>query len=140
MFTPQQGDQLPEMLTRSERQQAIADILELRKEFKKLDMPEGLVKQFAKPPSNPSECAFALTTRVLSADLKSRVTPCQFGGNPDCSSCGCIASMALAGVAAHKWGGFIPVGAIFDASVKIGRARSRSGVPAQAAAQFNVLK
>jgi MoaA/NifB/PqqE/SkfB family radical SAM enzyme len=140
MFTPQQGDQLPEMLTRSERQQAIADILELRKEFKKLDMPEGLVKQFAKPPSNPSECAFALTTRVLSADLKSRVTPCQFGGNPDCSSCGCIASMALAGVAAHKWGGFIPVGAIFDASVKIGRARSRSGVPTQAAAQFNVLK
>jgi MoaA/NifB/PqqE/SkfB family radical SAM enzyme len=140
MFTPQKGDQLPEILTLSERQRAISDILQLRKEFKKLDMPEGLVNQFAKPPKDPSECVFALTTKVLSADLKSRITPCQFGGNPDCSSCGCIASMALAGVAAHKWGGFIPVGAIFDASVKIGRARARNAVAAQATAQFNVIK
>jgi hypothetical protein len=66
----------------------------------------------------------------LSADLKTRVVPCQFGGNPDCSSCGCIASMGLAAVAAHKLGGFIPVGAIFKASVKIGRARMKGNLPA----------
>jgi len=50
--------------------------------------------------------------------------PCQFGGNPDCSSCGCVASMGLAAIAAHKLGGIIPVGAIFKASVRIGHARS----------------
>ena len=42
------------------------------------------------------------------------VVPCQFGGDPDCGSCGCIASMGLAAVGAHKLGGVIPVGAIFQ--------------------------
>jgi len=88
-------------------------------------MPEGLIRQFATPPASPQECVFALTTGVLSADLKTRVVPCQFGGNPDCSSCGCIASMGLAAVAAHKLAGIIPVGAIFKASVRIGRARAK---------------
>jgi len=97
----------------------------LRKEFPKLDMAEGLIKQFATPPHSPAECVFALTTRTLSADLKTTVSPCQFGGNPDCGSCGCIASMGLAAVAAHKLGGFIPVGAIFRASLRIGQARER---------------
>src|SRR3984893_16563201 len=121
LFTPQIGDQLPEMLRPEEREQAIADMLTLRKQFLKLDMPEGMIRQFASPPSNPTECVFALTTQTLSADLKTKIVPCQFGGKPDCSSCGCIASMGLAAVAAHKLGGVIPVGAIFNASIKIGR-------------------
>lgn len=123
LFTPQVGDDLPEMLLPQERDSAIRDLLALRKEFPKLDMPEGMIRQFAAPPSNPSDCVFALTTQTLSADLKTRITPCQFGGIPDCSSCGCIASMGLAAVAAHRLGGIIPVGAIFKASVKIGQAR-----------------
>lgn len=122
LFTPQRGDRMPEILTSAQRATAIADLLRLQKEFPKLDMPEGLIKQFASPPRSPDECVFALTTQVLSADLRTKVVPCQYGGNPDCSSCGCIASMGLAAVAAHKWGGFIPVGAIFSASVNIGRA------------------
>ena len=130
LFTPQQGDRLPEILQPGERRQAIADLLVARKEFPKLDMPEGLILQLATPPHSPTECVFALTTQTLSADLKTRVMPCQFGGNPDCSSCGCVASMGLAAVAAHKLGGFIPVGTIFRASVKIGQARNRSITPA----------
>jgi len=47
LFTPQVGDPLPEALQRDERQQAIADMLALRKEFPKLDMPEGMILQFA---------------------------------------------------------------------------------------------
>src|SRR5215469_11929695 len=101
----------------------------LRKEFPKLDMPEGLIRQFANPPLHPEECVFALTTRVISADLKTRVLPCQFGGDPDCGSCGCIASMGLAAVAAHKLGGIIPVGAIFRASLKIGQSRANGVIP-----------
>ena len=125
LFTPQVGDQLPEILTPQERRQAIEDMLELRKAFPKLDMPEGMIRQFATPPHSPQDCVFALTTQTISADLETKIVPCQFGGNPDCAQCGCIASMGLAAVAAHKLGGFIPVGAIFKASVRIGQARSK---------------
>jgi MoaA/NifB/PqqE/SkfB family radical SAM enzyme len=128
LFTPQIGDQMPEMLRPEEREWAIADMLMLRKEFRKLDMPEGLIRQFACPPPNPEECVFALTTHTLSADLKTRIVPCQFGGNPDCGSCGCIASMGLAAVAAHKLGSVISVGAIFKTSIKIGRLRAERSV------------
>jgi len=124
LFTPQQGDRMPEILEPAERARAIADMFTLREAFPKLDMPRGLIQQFATPPRNPEECVFALTTRIISADLKTRVTPCQFGGNPDCGSCGCVASMGLAAVAAHKLGGIIPVGPIFRASLKIGQRRA----------------
>src|SRR5580704_266805 len=129
LFTPQVGDWLPEMLQKHERQNAIFDMLALRKEFPKLDMPEGMIRQFASPPKNPRECVFALTTQTISADLTTKIVPCQFGGNPDCGSCGCIASMGLAAVAAHRLGGIIPIGAIFKASIKIGRARAQFRAP-----------
>lgn len=125
LFTPQIGDNLPEMLTTADRRRVIAELLQLRKEFPKLDMPEGLIRQMESPPHHPEECIFAMTTQTLSADLKTKITPCQFGGNPDCESCGCVASMGLAAVAAHKLGGIIPVGSIFRASVRIGRRRSK---------------
>jgi MoaA/NifB/PqqE/SkfB family radical SAM enzyme len=128
LFTPQIGDQLPEILSKEERLRAIQEMTRLRKQFAKLDMPEAMIRQFAAPPHNPDECVFALTTQTISADLQTKITPCQFGGNPDCASCGCIASMGLAAIAAHKLGGVLPVGAIFKASIAIGqwRARSRS--------------
>jgi MoaA/NifB/PqqE/SkfB family radical SAM enzyme len=132
LFTPQIGDDLPEILTPEERRQVIVQLLDLRKKFPKLDMPEGLIQQLAQPPHSPAECVFALTTRTISADLKTKIEPCQFGGTPDCGSCGCIASMGLAAVAAHKLGGIIPVGAIFKASIKLGQIRaSRSPEPPQ---------
>lgn len=135
LFTPQVGDQLPEILTTEERKQAIADMLVLRTRFPKLDMPEGMIRQFAAPPSNPAECVFALTTRTLSADLQTKIVPCQFGGNPDCASCGCIASMGLAAVAAHRLGGIIPVGAIFKASIKIGQKLAKGEPPASSSSE-----
>src|SRR5260370_12268335 len=98
-------------------------MVEVRKRYSKLEMGEGLIRQFASPPKAPEECVFARTTRTLSADLKTEVTPCQFGGNPDCGSCGCIASMGLAAVAAHKLGGIIPLGMLFRTSLKIGQIR-----------------
>jgi hypothetical protein len=118
-FTPQVGDLLPEILQPQERRQAIADIRVLRKVFPKLDMAEGLIQQFAKPPCSPRDCVFALTPHTLSADLNTKIVPSQFGGNPDCGSCGCVASMAV--IAAHRLGGIIPVGVIFKASLRIGK-------------------
>ncbi len=69
---------------------------------------------------------FARTTMSVSADLTTRITPCQFGGAPDCANCGCMASAGLAAVARHQLFGFVPVGSIFTGSVAIGeRARRR---------------
>jgi MoaA/NifB/PqqE/SkfB family radical SAM enzyme len=121
LFTPQVGDQLSEILSSEERDRAITDMTKLRKTYRKLDMPDAVIRQFASPPHSPQECVFALTTQTLSADLRTKITPCQFGGNPDCASCGCFASMGLASVAAHKLGGLLSVGSIFKASLKIGQ-------------------
>jgi hypothetical protein len=140
LFTPQIGDRLPEMLEPHERMQAISDMTQLRKQYPKLDMPEELIRQFFSPPQSPKDCVFALTTRTLSADLKTEITPCQFGGRPDCESCGCIASIGLASVAAHKLGGIIPVGAIFKASVRIGRTRMKARAKHQAKEALRILQ
>lgn len=129
MFTPQVGDQMPEILSSQERTRAIADMLELRNQYPKLDMPAVVIRQFASPPQSPQDCVFALTTQTLSADLDTLITPCQFGGTPDCSSCGCMASMGLASIADHKLGGMLSVGSIFKASFKIGQSRAKSGTP-----------
>lgn len=139
LFTPQVGDRLPEMLTAEERNRAVMEMTELRKRYPKLDMADGLIRQFSAPPSSPKDCVFALTTRTVSADLKTEITPCQFGGTPDCASCGCIASMGLAAVAHHKLGGVIPVGAIFRASIKIGRTRAKRDAP-QVKQHFPILQ
>ncbi len=141
IFTPQIGDSMPEILTPEERRRAIAELMELRREFPKLDMREGMIKEFANPPQSPKDCIFAQTTQTLSADLKTKVTPCQFGGNPDCSQCGCIASMGLAAVGNHKLGGIIPVGAIFKASVSIGQMfRPSEPVPIAKPVELKVLR
>jgi len=121
LFTPQIGDQMEEMLTGEERGRAIQEMLLLRRRYRKLDMPESLIQQFDSPPSGPSDCVFAQTTTTISADLRTEIGPCQFGGNPDCSNCGCMASMGLAAIASAKVWGVIPVGALFRASMKIGQ-------------------
>ena len=57
----------------------------------------------------------------MSADFKRPISPCQFGGNPDCSSCGCIASAGLGAIARHRLPGGLRVGAIFENSLRVGR-------------------
>lgn len=84
LFTPQQGDRLPEMLAPDERARVIRELGVFRTQYSRLEMPDGLIRQFAKPPQSPDECIFARTTVTLSADLTTRITPCQFGGKPDC--------------------------------------------------------
>ena len=140
LFTPQVGDQMPEILSEEERARAIAELVELRSQYSKLDMPEAMIRQFASPPHSPQDCVFALTTQTLSADLQTKITPCQFGGNPDCASCGCIASMGLAAVAAHKLGGILSVGTIFKASIKIGQIRARSRTKYEAKSTLPILQ
>src|ERR1700754_5074646 len=121
IFTPQQGAVGPELLTAEERIKVIQELGELRTRFPVLDMSERVLREFLNPPKSPDECIFARTTEIVSADLKTHVTPCQFGGNPDCSQCGCVASMGLAAVGHHKVVGGLTAGQIFKASELVGR-------------------
>ena len=56
----------------------------------------------------------------MSADLKQPITPCQYGGDPDCTQCGCMASVGLAALGDYRLGGLMPVSAIFRASLAVG--------------------
>jgi len=120
LYTPQIGEVSDERLRPIDREIVVADLMALRVRYPKLALPKGLIEVYAEPPSSPDECVFARTTTVLSADLKTVVTPCQYGGVPDCSQCGCIASAGMAAVARHNLFGFIPVGMIFNGSLKVG--------------------
>jgi MoaA/NifB/PqqE/SkfB family radical SAM enzyme len=121
LYTPQVGEISAERLTPGDRARVVADLMALRLRYPKLEAPKGLIDVYANPPSSPDECVFAKTTQTISADLTTRITPCQFGGNPDCSNCGCIASAGLAALARHQLFGFVPVGAIFTRSLKVGQ-------------------
>jgi len=121
IFTPQRGAADPEILTPSQRAATIAELQQLRNKYPKLDMPEVLIREFATPPRNPEDCVFARTTEIVSADLKTRISPCQFGGEPDCTQCGCIASMGLAAVGHYRVAGPVTAGQIFMASDRFGK-------------------
>jgi MoaA/NifB/PqqE/SkfB family radical SAM enzyme len=133
LYTPQVGEVSDEILRPEERRRAIDDLREMRRRYPKLVLPEGLLNVYANPPHSPDECIFARTTTTISADLTTSISPCQFGGAPDCSNCGCIASAGLAAIARHRLLGVIPVGAIFEGSLKIGAQVRRLGAdPARA--------
>jgi sulfatase maturation enzyme AslB (radical SAM superfamily) len=125
LYTPQKGEISAERLTAADRAKVIAELRRLRPVFSKLQMLDGMLNVYATPPSSPDSCIFAQTTECFSADLERRITPCQLGGNPDCSNCGCIASAGLEAIGRHKLKGGIPVGKIFYASMKIGQTVAR---------------
>ncbi len=119
LFTPQIGEASSEVLTPEARAQVVRELLELREVYPKVRMPKEMIKMFLAPPADPEHCVFARTTESLTADLTTQVTPCQFGGNPDCSQCGCVASAGLKAVT-HQTVAGISVGWLFDQSLKIG--------------------
>ena len=129
LFTPQIGEQSIEILPQETRLQVIRDLLELRKVFSKLAMGKGMIEAYANPPSNPSKCIFARTTTTVTANLRTRITPCQFGGTPDCSQCGCIASAAFHAIGQHRLPLGIRVGTIYDVSLKVGNVVAGLGSP-----------
>src|SRR5438067_12020309 len=105
----------------------------LRLRFPKLAVEKAVLDVFLNPPQSPNECVFAQMTACVSADFETRITPCQFGGTPDCSNCGCLASAGLAAVARHRLFGLIPLEGIFNGSLKVGE-RLRRLRPAEESA------
>ncbi|OFW15139.1 MAG: radical SAM protein [Acidobacteria bacterium RIFCSPLOWO2_12_FULL_67_14] len=125
LYTPQRGEISAERLSAADRARVIADLRRLRHAFSKLQLLDGMLNVYARPPESPDDCIFAQTTSCVSSDLERRITPCQFGGDPDCSNCGCIASAGLEAIGRHRLAGGLPVGRIFYASLQVGRTVAR---------------
>jgi MoaA/NifB/PqqE/SkfB family radical SAM enzyme len=129
LYTPQVGEMSAERLLPADRQRVVAALMHLRTRYPKLRMPKGMIQVYNEPPQSPDECIFAQTTTCLSADFERQISPCQFGGTPDCANCGCIASAGLGAVGRHRLPGGIRVGALFQGSLRIGQSvrRLRAG-------------
>ena len=121
LYTPQAGEESAEKLQPEDRARVVDTLRKLRPQFPKLQMPTQLLDAYLAPPDSPDDCVFAQTTDCVSADLQTRITPCQFGGTPDCANCGCMASAGLAAVGRHRLGGVLPIDTLFAGSLRIGR-------------------
>jgi sulfatase maturation enzyme AslB (radical SAM superfamily) len=136
IFTPQLGQANSETLPPESRESVIDTLLQLRREFPKLEMPEELLAVYRDPPRAPHSCMFAKTTRTVAADFERTINPCQFGGTPDCSQCGCIAAAGLGAIDRHRLLPGIRVGMIYSLSYRLGqwlkrvRSRRNTGVGA----------
>jgi MoaA/NifB/PqqE/SkfB family radical SAM enzyme len=120
LYTPQVDEVSAERLRPIDRERAITDLMALRFRYSKLRMNEHILQAYSEPPSSPDECVFARLTTTISADLTTKITPCQFGGVPDCSNCGCLASAGLAAIGRHRLFGIIPLASVFEQSLRVG--------------------
>ena len=134
VYSPQIGEESAEKLRIEDRVSLAQQLPPLAKKYKKLLFTEGLAKAFLRPPANPDDCIFAKMSANYSADLETRVEPCVFGGNPDCSQCGCAISTGLHWVRSVKVG-FVKIDYLISGSVKIGQAvnrlRSQAAAPSR---------
>jgi MoaA/NifB/PqqE/SkfB family radical SAM enzyme len=125
LYSPQIGEESAERLTLENREQIAATLPELRASNPKLLLPEGMARAFVNPPANPNQCLFSKMSTNYSADLRTHVEPCVFGGNPDCSQCGCSISSALHWIRDVNVVGPVKVGHLVRTSLAIGSAVSR---------------
>jgi MoaA/NifB/PqqE/SkfB family radical SAM enzyme len=122
IYTPQEGDESGERLRPQDRETLFHELSAVA-DFPKVHLPRQVLEGYRQPPRSPGECTFAKLTTVISADLQTRVTPCQLGGKPVCEECGCIASAGMHALANIKLGGFIPLSSILNASIRLGGKR-----------------
>jgi hypothetical protein len=125
LYTPQVGEVSAERITPESRQSLSHLLPELRRKFPKLLMTDGFAQAFLEPPENPADCTFSKMSVNYSADLRTRVEPCIFGGEPDCSTCGCAVSVGLHWAGNYKIAGPLSVRHLVNASVAIGTTVNR---------------
>ena len=133
LYTPQKGEDSPERLLPDDRRRVVAELADLhRQEPKLVDMKPQILAGYLSPVASPEDCIFAQTTACVSSDLKRPITPCQFGGDPDCTQCGCMSSAALEAVGNFKLPGGVRPGQLFWVSRRVGagvaRLRGRAAV------------
>ena len=120
LFTPQKGEHTPERLSASERMLAIERIAALRPVYPKLHAPQMVLDGYRHPPASPAQCIFAQVTHCVASDLSTPILPCQIGGRPECSECGCLAGAGLTSVGNIRLAGILKLSNIFRISKKVG--------------------
>jgi MoaA/NifB/PqqE/SkfB family radical SAM enzyme len=122
LYSPQIGEESAERLSAEDRERVARVLPRLKSSYPKLLLPEGMARAFVNPPKNPEECLFSKMSLNYSADLRTRVEPCVFGGTPDCSQCGCSISSALHWIRDVKIAGPLKAGHLVRSSLAVGSA------------------
>jgi organic radical activating enzyme len=125
LYSPQRGEQSTEMLSAEQRQWIARELPRLRALYPKLLTPEGYAQALLHPPASPRDCTFSRLSKNYSADLKTHVEPCVFGGDPDCSQCGCSASAAAHWISEIRVAGPLKAKHLLHGSMHIGSAMAR---------------
>jgi len=125
VYTPQIDEESAETLALADRVFVAKELPPLARRYPKLLFRERVAKALVRPPENPADCVFAKMSANYSADLRSRVEPCVFGGTPDCSQCGCAISTGLHWVRDVKVAGPLKVDHFIEASLSVGRFMNR---------------
>ncbi len=121
VYTPQAGEQSAERLTAENRRALYDYFRSTGNRYPKLTMHKGLLDAFIAPPQNPAGCLFSKLSVNYTADLRTRVEPCVFGGSPDCAECGCSMSMGMHWLGQIKIAGGIRAHHLIEHSLAIGR-------------------
>lgn len=125
LYSPQRGEESAERLSPAQRTSVAHELTRLCDRFPKLLTRRGYTEALLHPPSSPRECTFSRLSKNYSADLRTHVEPCVFGGNPDCSQCGCSASAATHWIAGTRLLGPLKAKHLLHASMRIGSAMAR---------------
>ena len=124
-YTPQVGEESPEKLTPEDRIALSRILPQIKTRFPKVLFNKGMGEALVHPPENPDDCVFAKMSVNYSADLKSRVEPCVFGGAPDCSQCGCAISTGLHWIRGIQMAGPLKADHLIQGSLRVGRLANR---------------
>jgi len=122
IYSPQRREVSAERLSREQREYVASELPRLRERYPKLLTPKGYAQALLRPPASPEECTFSRLSKNYSADLKTHVEPCVFGGDPDCSQCGCSASAASHWVSGMSIAGPLKAKHLLQGSMRIGSA------------------
>ena len=137
LYTPQRGEHTPEMLTPEDRVLVARELPGLRSKYPKLLMHQRIAAGLLNPPDTPSDCLFSKMSTNYSADLKTRVEPCIFGGDPDCSQCGCAVTSGVHVVKNATLVGPLKAGHLVRASMAIGSTLNRLRAGSEGPARWN---
>jgi len=120
LYTPQVGEHTPEMITPAQREALVPELMRLIERYPALLMTPGIAKALATPPANPDQCVFSRVSMNYSADLRTKVQPCFFGGEPDCRQCGCAVMAGLHWIGKKRLIGPVRLKHVMESSIAIG--------------------
>jgi hypothetical protein len=125
VYTPQHSEKSPERLTTENRSELAAYFNGIGGKYSKLTMHPGLMRAFLEPPKNPADCLFSTLSVNYTADLRTRVEPCVFGGTPSCTECGCSMSMGMHWLGGVRVMGPLRASHLIRGSLAVGRGVNR---------------